>query len=364
MMTKQEYAKFKENKIQGRYVTNGHIIPLLTQKNKEFEVEIIGHSVDERPIHSVTMGDGPLKVLMWSQMHGNESTTTKAVLDLINFLGADTAYSKLIHERCTLRIIPILNPDGAEAYTRVNANQIDLNRDAKDRSQPESNVLRTEYDNFAPDFCFNLHDQRTIYNVGSTAKPATLSFLAPAHNVERSISATRRTAMRLIVAMNDLLETMIPGQIGRYDDTFNDNCVGDMFQLLHTPTILFEAGHFHEDYSRERTREYLFHALVQVLGIIAENRVEDHDDTRYFEIPENQKNFFDILVQNVPEGNTTERKDIGILFSEVLANGKINFEPKVVQTGNLKGCFGHKTYDFLNASDLKELEKQSFSKLL
>lgn len=364
MISTQAYTRFKENRVQGRYVANEHIIPFLEEKKREFDVKTIGHSVRKQPIYSITLGNGPLKILMWSQMHGNESTTTKSVLDLINFLSSDGRTSVHILERCTLRIIPILNPDGAEAYTRVNANQVDLNRDAKNRSQPESNVLRAEYDNFAPDFCFNLHDQRTIYNVGSTAKPATLSFLAPAYNVERSISETRQTAMQLIVAMNEILQTFIPGQVGRYDDTFNDNCVGDMFQLLNTPTILFEAGHFQEDYAREGTREYLFHALVHVLNVIAENTIDNYDDKVYFEIPENQKNFFDILVRNVPEENSTKRKDIGILFTEVLTNGKIDFEPKVVQVENIEGYFGHTTYDFLKTADLKELEKQNLRVLL
>src|SRR5690606_18803559 len=99
-------------------------------------------------------GDGPIKILMWSQMHGNESTTTKAVLDLINFLLEGSEMSNSILERCTIKIIPILNPDGALAYTRVNANGIDLNRDAQNLSQPESKVLRAVFEDFGPDYCF------------------------------------------------------------------------------------------------------------------------------------------------------------------------------------------------------------------
>jgi len=108
---------------------------------------------------------------MWSQMHGNESTTTKAVIDLLNYLKHDSVNALEIANQCTLKIIPILNPDGARDYTRVNANQIDLNRDAQDLTQPESRILKEEYDYFRPDFCFNLHDQRTIFNVGKTNKP-------------------------------------------------------------------------------------------------------------------------------------------------------------------------------------------------
>ena len=105
-------------------------------------------------------------------MHGNESPTTQSVFDLLRSLQADKSLLKTFQ----LSIIPILNPDGAKAYTRFNANQVDLNRDAIDLSQIESRVLRKEFDEFSPDYAFNLHDQRTIFGV--EAKPATLSLLA------------------------------------------------------------------------------------------------------------------------------------------------------------------------------------------
>lgn len=364
MSVQETYPVYKEASVHGRYVVNGQVTSYLQQKDDRFEVSVAGHSVMNRPIRSITFGDGPRKILMWSQMHGNESTTTKGVLDLINFLGSEVPTAKEIWKQCTLRIIPILNPDGAEAYTRVNANDVDLNRDAQHRSQPESQVLRAEFEAFQPHFCFNLHDQRTIYNVGSTDRPATLSFLAPAYNAERSISASRKEAMQLIVAMNRMLQTLIPGQVGRYDDTFNINCVGDTFQQLNVPTLLFEAGHFPGDYDRERTREFLFYALVEVLGVIAQDAIANHDHSSYADIPENDKLFFDILIKNVPDGDANQSKDVGILFNEVLSNGKIEFIPAVAQTGSLQAYSGHVAYDYVKPSDLKKLEKSKLHELL
>ncbi|WP_273566708.1 DUF2817 domain-containing protein [Maribacter halichondriae] len=99
-------------------------------------------------------------------------------------------------EQCSLVILPMLNPDGAEVYTRVNANNVDLNRDAQERTQPESRILRQVFEEFRPEYCFNLHDQRTIYNVGDTNKPATVSFLSPAFDIERSISVSRKKVWR------------------------------------------------------------------------------------------------------------------------------------------------------------------------
>lgn len=364
IMQEATYLKYKEHTISGRYVTNDQVTKYLEAIYNEVVVETIGYSVQKREIQSVTLGTGKIKLLCWSQMHGNESTTTKAVLDVLNFLRSGTNEAKSILEKCTLKIIPILNPDGAEAYTRVNANQVDLNRDAQDQTQPESILLRSVFDDFQPDFCFNLHDQRTIFNVGSTSKPATVSFLAPAHNKERSISDSRALSMQLIVAMNQTLQKLIPGQVGRYDDAFNSNCVGDTFQMLDTPTVLFEAGHFENDYEREATRAYIFWALITALKCLVKNKLDVYLKQDYFNIPENQKLFYDVLIKNANLLSSAYTKDIAILFAEVLTQGKIIFEGRIEKIGFVEGFYGHKTYDCSNENDLEVLKKQNFWNLL
>ncbi len=359
-----DYPNIKEKSILGRYVTHGQVVGFLNTLRKPFSVDTIGLSVEKRSIESITMGKGKQRILMWSQMHGNESTTTKAVLDLMNFLSSEAAEPLKILQKCTIRIIPMLNPDGAEAYTRVNANKVDLNRDAKMLTQPESKVLRMVYEDFRPHYCLNLHDQRTIFNVGNTPKPATISFLAPASDKQRSITDSRRKSMQLIGAIDHGLNSCIPGQIGRYDDTYNANCVGDTFQTLGTPTVLFEAGHFVNDYEREQTRKYIFYALFLALKNISEDWHERFEESDYFNIPENNKLFFDILIQNIDSINPSFiRKDsIGILYKEVLKNEKIHFVPKIEMAGSLEDHFGHQLYNCLNDNDLKLLKRQSFWK--
>jgi|TARA_R110001606_G_scaffold103538_3_gene226298 hypothetical protein len=352
------YKDIKEETIKGRYVTDKDIDPFLNNLAKDFTIQTEGLSVEGRAIKSIVLGKGKLKILMWSQMHGNESTTTKAVLDLINYFKSDSDLASSILKNCTLKIVPILNPDGAMAYTRVNANKVDLNRDAQERTQPESVVLRKIYENFKPDYCFNLHDQRTIFNVGNTPRPATVSFLAPAHDPERSISKTRGISMQLIVAMNEELQKDIPGQVGRYDDGFNSNCVGDTFQMLNIPTILFESGHFPGDYDREETRKYIFTAMLKAIEVISKRTIDQYNRDSYFDIPDNNKLFFDIIIRNIhlldskyELGNST-----AIQFVETLVNGKIEFKGKLEEIGNLQGKFGHKTYNCLYSKDLKALK--------
>jgi hypothetical protein len=353
------YNDIKEVTINGRYVTDKHLDAFLDAVAKYFKIQTEGLSVEGRAIKSIALGKGDLKILMWSQMHGNESTTTKAVLDLINFFKSDSELSSSILNNCSLKIVPILNPDGAMAYTRTNANGVDLNRDARERTQPESQVLRKIYEDFKPNYCFNLHDQRTIFNVGNTPKPATVSFLAPAHDPERSISKTRGISMQLIVAMNKELQKFIPGQVGRYDDGFNSNCVGDTFQMLHTPTILFESGHFPGDYDREETRKYIFMAMLKAIEVISKETIHHYVMDSYFDIPDNNKLFFDIIVKNLPtpEPKYDSNSSAAIQFVETLVSGKIQFKGKLEETGNLQGKFGHKTYNYLFNKDLSEMKK-------
>ncbi|WP_240927872.1 M14 metallopeptidase family protein [Cellulophaga sp. Z1A5H] len=352
------YNLSRENSVQGRYVTNDMIFPFLDQLGSPFQIEMIGKSVLNREIKSVTFGSGKYKILMWSQMHGNESTTTKAVLDFLNLISSNSDLAQKLLALCTFKIIPILNPDGAEVYTRINANEVDLNRDAQDKSQPESKILRAVYDTFIPDYCFNLHDQRTIFNVGATSKPATVSFLAPSHDEERSISKSRGVSMQLIVAMNKELQKYIPGQVGRYDDGFNANCVGDTFQMLNKPTILFESGHYVNDYDREETRKFIFCAIVKGVNVIADQNIDTYEQKDYFEIPENGKLFYDILIKNADFVNKNLRNgaDIGILFKETLVSGVLTFVPFIEKTGNLSNFYGHKTFNCLNNKDLENLK--------
>lgn len=356
-----DYLNFKLTSVSGRYVTNKHIYEFLSTLDESFHLDILGLSVKKRPIYGITIGHGPKRIFMWSQMHGNESTTTKAVLDLLNFIKQSSPSTEELLNKVTLKIIPILNPDGAFNYTRFNANEVDLNRDAQKRKQPESKILRKAFNKFAPHYCFNLHDQRTIFNVGNLNYPATVSFLAPAFDRQRNNSESRTRAMCIIAAMNQKLQDYIPGQVGRFDDSFNPNCVGDTFQMQKVPTILFEAGHYQEDYQREKTREFIWYALCTAIRTIANDEINNFSLNQYYKIPENNKRYVDILVENahVLDNSLNEKDCVSILYKEVLNKDKINFIPTLVEKGFKPGqYFGHKTLNCLIDTDANWLRSQ------
>ncbi|PHS64150.1 MAG: peptidase M14 [Flavobacterium sp.] len=337
------YSENFESDLSGRYITLNHINPLLKKYKNNFEISILGTSELGKNISLIKIGSGKKRILAWSQMHGNESTTTKSIFDFLKFISQKEVLQDEISnflKNNTLFLVPMLNPDGAASYTRNNGNLVDLNRDAQDLSQKESKLLMNLFNSIQPDLCLNLHGQRTIFGL-NTGNPATVSFLSPASNKEREVTPSRKIAMSLIVIMNADLQKYIPNQIGRYDDSFNSNCFGDYFQMKEVPVILFEAGHFKEDYQREKTRKYIFYSLLSVLGI--GNSVKDQGNYKdYFSIPENQKNYKDIIIRNVRIKSCNGIVSIAIQFSEKLIEGKIKLIPLIDEVGDLDHYFAHK----------------------
>ena len=344
-----KYDKFRIKSLFGRYITNDSISQL-TEMSPYLE---IGKSCNNLPIYYLKLGSGPIKILIWSQMHGNESTSTKALFDTIS-------YFQNIEKKClsyfTLHIIPILNPDGSLLYTRENFNKIDLNRDASSLSQNESVVLRDLYNKIVPDFCFNLHDQRSIYSVANTNKSSILSFLSPAADLKKSETNSRITSMRVISSIKNQLNKLINGHISRYKDDYNPNCVGDTFQSLNTPTLLFESGHFENDYNRENSRKFMCFALITAIISITTNEYQQIDYKEYYSIPENTTYLSDIFLRNVKinDGTNEYRTNISIMYNEVLdkITNTIKFEPYIDKKGELKNVFGHYELDFTNNHEI------------
>lgn len=336
-----DIVEYKYEGVSGRYVTTVDLERFYLGLSDLFEICVEGKSVENRDVKSVRVGSGDKKIFMWSQMHGNESTTTKAVLDLLLFLDSGNEMANSFLNAFTLLIIPIVNPDGAFAYTRVNANGVDLNRDAVDLSQPESKILRRVFDEFCPDFAFNLHDQRTIFGVGDKECAASLSFLSPSFDMDRNVNVTRERAMKLIVGIYDALRNHLPNGMARFDDGFNLNCVGDYFQYRGVPTILFEAGHYKGDYSRETVRGFVFRALISALSELEADRYIDNKVDKYFLIPENNKSYIDVVLRKVLEPFSGIFWSVSLQYEEVLFNDRILFLPIITEISKKESKFAH-----------------------
>ena len=335
-----------------RYLAPDTIEKFVTN-NKQYPFKEIGKSVNSRPIYGLQIGRGQQKVLLWSQMHGNESSTTRA---LLRFLAEvkEGKHTHLLDSLC-LYIIPQLNPDGAHAFTRLNAAQVDLNRDAQLRSQPESQVFDKVVSQFKPDYALNLHGQRTIFAAGKGGKPATLSFLAPAADSARTIPKQREEAMQLIASIKDDLKGL-EGAIGRYDDGFNNNCVGDRLMQMGIPTLLFEAGHYPDDYQRNTTSQWVFKALLACFQHIADQDFYSKSQADYEAIPPNSKDFVDILLSNAAvkfKGEIFKGQQLAIQYREEVKASKLQLIPLFHSFGSALDLRGHMEINLKNDENSK-----------
>ncbi|MCF6364878.1 MAG: hypothetical protein L3J35_01620 [Bacteroidales bacterium] len=312
------YELYKEKSLAHRRIKHKDILPLVLKRSSVFKVQEVGKSFEGREIFVLKTGTGKTKVMLWSQMHGNEPTATQTLFDIFNLFEKPKSLQTEINEilkACTLYFIPMLNPDGAEQFKRRNAQDIDINRDALRLAAPESNILMNLRDKLNADFGFNLHDQDIWYSAGNTKNPATLSFLAPTFNTAKDIDEKRKKSMQLIVSINNMLQEFIPGQTAKYDDTFMPTAFGDNIQKRGTSTILIESGGYKNDVEKQFVRKLNFISILHALKQIANKSFHKERVSLYDKIPFNKKNkLFDFILRNTTiSGKFGEyNADIGI----------------------------------------------------
>lgn len=349
----QDYEQYLERSIENRRIKHSDIQPLISRYNtiNGFEVNKVGESIGGKAIHLISFGKGATDVFLWSQMHGDESTATMALFDLLNFFNGNTHNSekKELLKNLRIHFLPMLNPDGAEMFQRRNLLGIDINRDALRLQSPEARTLKRVRDSLDADFGFNLHDQSRYYNAVLTPTPATISFLAPAYNYEKSINEVRGNAMKIIVLMNKVLQEYIPGGVGRYNDDFEPRAFGDNIQKWGTSTILIESGGYKNDYEKQFIRKLNFVSIAMALKSIADQSYKLINRRLYSEIPNNDRKLFDLKIKGLTyelEGNEY-MLDLGIHRFENNKKGATDyyFTGSISDQGDLSTYYGYQEVD-------------------
>lgn len=347
------YPKFQADGFEQRRFKHAHVKQQLQelQKDSRFTVQQVGTSIEGRELFLASIGKGSTNVFLWSQMHGDESTATMSLFDIFKFLQSEdfsTEKEKLLSS-LTIHFLPMLNPDGAEKFQRRNALGVDVNRDALRLQSPESQTLKRVRDSLNADFGFNLHDQSKYYNTGRTGKPATISFLAPAYNYEKSINDVRANALKVIIEINELLQEYIPGQVGRYNDDFEPRAFGDNIQKWGTSTILIESGGQYDDPEKQEIRRLNFTIILAALFSISNESYKNNNLEAYKAIPENDRMLFDLKISNLTYNlrGTDYIIDMGINREEVeLQEGQpLYYRGYIGDRGDLSTSFGYEEFD-------------------
>jgi hypothetical protein len=345
------FEKYKEKSLKIRRFKQKDILPLI--QKLPFENMVVGHSYEGREIIKVALGQGKRKILLWSQMHGNEATATMAIFDIFNFFkekGVDFQSEKEeILSNLQLHFIPMLNPDGAERFIRYTAQGIDMNRDALRLQCPESRILKDNVGKLKPEFSFNLHDQGTRYSAGISSKQATVSFLATAYNEVREWNEVRIKSRQVIGHLNSVLQKYIPGGIGRFSDEFEPRAFGDNIQKWGSSLILIESGGLVGDPEKQEIRKLNFVAILSALLAISRENYGHFSLQDYENIPQNEKALFDLKIENAQmEGSGGKYMvDLGINIDEKNNPRATNYTHTSVieDIGDLSVFFGLKTID-------------------
>ena len=287
-------------------------------------VEEIGRSMMGRELRSITFGNGPTKVLLWSQMHGDEATATMSLADIMAWMTAQE--SDRIRDRIgsalTVVMIPMLNPDGAERFQRENAVGIDVNRDARRLSTAEARALKGVHDRLRPDFGFNLHDQNARTRVGRAGPQAAIALLAPAADEARSWPPLRARARLVAAGLVRDFDSQVPGRVSKYDDTFNPRAFGDLMGVWGTSTILIESGAMPNDPDKQGLRRLNTAAIIRTLDAIATKSYEHANPADYENLQFNTSGAYDLLVRAgsiILPGMAPVVADIAVNFDDPVA---------------------------------------------
>lgn len=360
---------YKEPLLQHRRFKHADVDSLV-QKHKEravLEVTSIGKSFEGRAIYELQYGVGDKVVMLWSQMHGDEPTATMALFDLFNFLegkadGQD-AVRDLLKTKLNLHFIPMLNPDGADRYTRRTGQSIDMNRDARAGQTVEGALLKKRAQELKPRYGFNLHDQNIYYNVPETSNPVQISLLAPAYNYEREINEVRGDAMKIIVGMNQLLQQYIPNAVAKYDDAHTPRGFGDNFQSWGASTVLIESGGRKGDPEKQEIRKLNFIIILNALIQIAEGSYGQYPIGDYEKIPFNASQLHDVVIRNITikTDSTSFTTDLAIRRGETTVDRDYFVRGRIEDIGDLQESFG---YDEVDVKGLQFIPAKSSTLVL
>ncbi len=143
---------------------------------------------------STTPALPPKRLFYLCRQHGHEPASTEAALQFITQLVKAAPGSPLVLDlqRVTVFVVPMANPDGAEAFLRHNAHDKDINRDWLRRTQPETRALYRAVLRLHPDMMTDQHelypdDPRLDFTetagAGSGASPALVQACDSAQSV-------------------------------------------------------------------------------------------------------------------------------------------------------------------------------------
>ena len=182
------------------------------------DVASAGESGEGRDLLYATVGTGPTVFWLQARIHGNELHSTEAALQILDLLASGNPAAKLIRDRLTVVVIPMYNPDGAEANIRQSTTptRIDLNRDWENFAQPESVDFWSLWRTVAPELALDLHHMGEAPVVDGTDDLNQFQIGARSIDPSRMTAQQWQTNRQMAMVSVDALEHYGPANIAHY----------------------------------------------------------------------------------------------------------------------------------------------------
>lgn len=275
-----------------------------------------GESIDGRPLYSATVGDGPRKLMIVTQQHGDEPTGTEAAMFFLEWLSGDSDAAQSLREQVTVTVMPRVNPDGHERWEQLvageldpettvaprrNSEDIDLNRtwdssEAIDPSLiPETIAIRQVVEAFQPELILDYHNQNNYIN--ESGELETISILWPTNDdVELSVTEMSQQAA---VALAQGLEELDYGYLSLFPGGDTPQIARNGIAIDGIPALLIEQRGLEEFQLKARegleldfdavSSALVLEGILSMLGVVesmANNGFEGIDPALAALIPE------------------------------------------------------------------------------
>lgn len=147
-----------------------HDLVARTAAQPGVNADVLGHSLDGRPIDRLVIGDGPTNVWLYARQHPGESMAEWWMEGALARLTdhADPVARKL-RQLATFHVVPNMNPDGSfRGHLRTNAAGVNLNREWNAPSaekSPEVLCVLAAMDKAGCDLAMDVHGDEAIPQV-------------------------------------------------------------------------------------------------------------------------------------------------------------------------------------------------------
>jgi hypothetical protein len=247
--------------------------PLLEEE--ALRVIAAGRSAEGRRLTAYAVGDGPRRVLLWSQAHGDAPTGTRVLADLLHHLVSERARGTSSWlDSLTVVVLPMVNPDGAEIGERRSSHGIDILLDGRRRSSPEGRALHRLAENIPTSIAIGLEA-----GAGPAAGEPRAVLSVPSVAPEAASYVPRDRSIRLADHLAQALAEEPAGTLVRRERPFDPRSVPDAMQTEFRRVVLL--GLRAEPAQEAALRRNTFAALLSALEAFATGGLEGPPNGAY-----------------------------------------------------------------------------------